>query len=124
MANGSVYVDASFKSLEGNTVVMGRTLMGNADEIRADELGLDVIQSIIFQPFAVAPVGSIHEQVNSGGARIILMQGSLGSVSSRGSSNYVSVRSWPIDNYRGDAGTLRVGTLPGSVRSSFIAAGY
>ena len=115
---GSVYVDANFKSAEGNTVVLGRVLVGNADVLRADEFGLSVIQSIIFQPYGDTPVGSITV------AKLIHMQGSLGSVDNKGSSNYVSVRSWALKNYHGDNGTLVLGTEAGSIRASYIAVGY
>ena len=121
MSDGSVYVDASFKSQEGLNMVVGRLLVGHADVIRADEFGLDVITSFVVTPFGNTPVGSIG---GNEGAKIIVMTGSLGSGDNKGSSNYVNIRKFQFNNYLPATGTLVMGSEAGSSRASYIATGY
>jgi hypothetical protein len=117
MANGSVYIDLTNRNEKGMIFTMGRMLVGNADVVRAPDVGMNQIKSLVITPFSRTPVGSIAN------ARIIVAQGSLGSVTSIGSANYASVRMHALDSYSA-AGSIGIGTLPtGSIRASYFAAG-
>ncbi len=114
--NGSVYKDLTTRFPDGQIMVAGRLLTGNADVLRASDLGMSQIKTLQLTPFSRTPVGSIAN------ARFIQAEGSLGSVNSRGSSNYASIRTWGFDSYTG-VGTLTIGTLKGSARLQYLAVG-
>ena len=114
--NGSVYKDLIQKFEDGSVMVAGRLLTGNADILRATDLGMGQIKSLMLQGAGRTPVGSVNN------ARFVHVEGSLGSVTTRGSSNYASLRAWGMDSYMG-VGTLTIGTLHGSARVQFIALG-
>lgn len=115
--NGSVYRDISLTFPGGEKLVAGRLLTGNADVLRATDLGMDQIKSLVLQSGGRTPVGSVEA------ARLVHVEGSLGSVTSKGSSNYASIRAWSLDSYVSAAGTMGLGTLQGSVRILFQALG-
>ncbi len=114
--NGSVYRDIELTFPGGEKLVAGRLLTGNADILRATDLGMEQIKSLQLQAGGRTPVGSVAS------ARLIHVEGSLGSVTAKGSSNYASIRAWGLDSYT-DAGTLNVGSLHGSARVQFTAIG-
>lgn len=114
--NGSVYRDISLTFPGGEKLVAGRLLTGNADILRATDLGMEQIKSLMLQGAGRTPVGSVDS------ARLVHVEGSLGSVTSKGSSNYASIRAWGLDSYT-FAGTLNLGTLHGSARVQFQALG-
>lgn len=114
--NGSVYKDLISRFPDGQVMVVGRLLTGNADVLRATELGMQQIKALMLQSGGRTPVGSVAN------ARFVHVEGSLGSVTTKGSSNYASVRAWGMDSYTG-GGTLTIGTLHGSARVQFVAFG-
>ncbi len=116
MANGSVYKDLIQRFPDGQIMVAGRLLVGNSDIIRATDLGMSQIKTLMLQSGGRTPVGSVSL------VRMVHVEGSLGSVSSRGSSNYARVRAWSIDNYPTAVGTA-IGTLHGSARIQYLAIG-
>lgn len=117
MANGSVYQDLRQRTDEGIVRVEGRLLVGNADTIRATDVGMRFIKSFVAFPSARTPIGSIDQ------FRTPVMAGSFGSATVPGSSNFVSLRAWELDNYMGTS-QVRGGTLGGSIRAHFVAIGY
>lgn len=148
MALGTVYVDGRFRNAQGQVLVMGRVLLGYNDVIRPKDLELTVIKSIIFQPWAQAPVsiipGSVGSMVGksyirSNPRQVFFMQGSIGSLNTQDTSaagvgslggNYVRVKSGRITTV-GTTGQLNktggvmmtIGTVGGSLRGNYLAVG-
>jgi hypothetical protein len=114
--NGSVYKDLTQRFQDGHILVVGRLLTGNSDVLRATDLGMGQIKALMLQGAGRTPVGSISD------ARFVHVEGSLGSVTAKGSSNYARIRAWGMDSYTG-VGTLTIGTLHGSARVQFVAHG-
>ncbi len=98
-------------------MVARRIKTGHTDVIRSGDLNMVTIRSFVANAWGPA-VGSDGQATRSR-----FVEGSIGSVSSVGSLNYVRLRQTQIDSYRGDAGTVRIGTNIGTARISFIAFG-
>lgn len=121
MANGTVYLDASIRTPEGNIFSMGRTLLGQNDTINPEDVGMNLIRSIILQPWQSPPLTFV-----AGRRRQIIVSGSIGSLESE-TGNYVRVTAAVIKGTGfvavGYPGTMYIGTNTGSWRGNYIAAG-
>ena len=120
MALGSVYVEFAEKFPSGAVLSMGRLFVGNQDVIRATDLRMNQIKSFAVMPYGQNAAGSALTNYARGH---VLSQGSLGSVTNFGSSNYVFLLNRRLHvNLLGT--TVHAGTLRGSQRLTYIASGF